>query len=194
MYNILYMNILQNINEKDIKKKMKLCLINFEKNINKFNIHFLDTNIISNLLIDYYNKKIFLYKLSNIFIEKNNCCRISLFDKNIKNIVKKTILSLNLDLNINEDKDDILIYIPPLTEEKRFYFVKLLKKEFELSKISIRNIRKYFKIKYKSLIRNFNYNKDKINKFNILLQKLTDLYISKLDILFYKKKNNILNI
>lgn len=194
MYNILYMNILHNINEEDIKKKMEFCLINFKKNINKFNINFLDISIISNLLIDYYNKKIFLYKLSNISIEKKSCFRIFLFDKNIKNIVKKSILSLNLDLNINEDRNDILIYIPPLTEEKRFYFIKLLKKEFELSKICIRNVRKYFKVKFKFSIKNFNYNKDEINKFNILLQKLTDLYISKLDILFYKKKNNILNM
>ncbi len=185
------MNILENIDKDYIKKKMKLCLINFKKNISKFNINFLDTNIISNLLINYYNKKVFLYKLSNIFIEKKNCFRICLFDKSIKNIVKRSILSLNLDLNINEDDNDILIYIPPLTEEKRFYYIKLLKKEFELSKISIRNVRKYFKIKFKSLIKN---NKDKINEFNSLLQEITNLYIKKLNILFKNKKSDMLNI
>ncbi len=185
------MSILENISKKHIKKKMELCLINFKKKINKFNINFLDTNIISNLLIDYYNKKVFLYKLSNISIERKNCFRIGLFDKSIKNIVKKSILSLKLDLNINEDNDDILIYIPPLTEEKRFYLIKLLKKEFELSKISIRNVRKYFKIKFKSFIKN---NKDEINEFNFLLQEITNLYIEKLVTLFKNKKKNILNI
>ncbi len=185
------MNILNNINEIDIKKKMNLCLVNFKEKISKFNINFLDTNIISNLLINYYGKKIFLYKLSNILIEKKSCFRICLFDKSIKNIVKKSILSLKLDLNINEDKNDILIYISPITCEKRFYLIKLLKKEFELSKISIRNIRKCFKIKFKSFIKN---NRDEINKFNFLLQKLTDLYIEKLNILFKNKKKNILNI
>ncbi len=185
------MNILNNISKIDIEKKMNLCLINLKKKISKFNINFLDTNIISNLVIDYYGKKTFLYKLSNIFIEKKNCFRICLFDKNIKNIVKKSILSLKLNLNINEDKNDILIYISPMTGEKRLYLIKLLKKEFELSKVSIRNVRKYFKIKFKSFIKN---NKDKINEFNLLLQKLTDLYIEKLNILFKNKKKSILNI
>ncbi len=183
------MNILEYINKLNIKKKMESCLNNFKKNINKFNINFLDSSIISNLLINYYNKKIFLYKLSKISIEKKNCFRICLFDKTIKNIVKKSILSLNLNLNINEDKDDILIFIPPLTEEKRYYFIKLLKKEFELSKISIRNVRKYFKNKIKLLIKNINISKDEENKLNFLLQKITNLYINNLNILFLKKKD-----
>ncbi len=188
------MNILEYINELDIKKKMEICLINFKKNINKFNINFLDVNVISNLLINYYGKKIFLNKLSKISIEKRCCFRICLFDKNIKNIVKKSILSLNLNLNLNENKNDILIFIPPLTEEKRFFFIKLLKKEFELSKISIRNIRKYFNNKIKLLIKNITYSKDEKNKFCFLLQKNTNLYINKLDILFNNKKKNILNL
>ncbi len=186
------MNKFNGFNKLNIEDKFKECLFNYINKISKFNINFLDTKIISDLLINYYGESIPLSKLSKICID-NTIIKISLFDKNIKNIVKKKIFLLNLNLNINDDKDDILIYIPPLTQEKRFFFVKLLNKEKELAKISIRNIRMNFKNKIKLIYKKeFSIDEEK----NILnkLQKYTDFYINKINLIFIEKKKKILGI
>ncbi len=183
------MNISNNISKINIDNKMNEILDIYKNNINNLNLNFLDKNIISKILIDCYGKKFFLYKLSRIFLENNYTIRISLFDKNIKKIVKKSIYMYNLDLNINEDNDDIIIYIPPITEEKKINIIKLLKKETELYKIMIRNVRKKFKNKIKLC----NISKDEKNIFNKILQKLTDLYINKINILYLDKEKKIIN-
>ncbi len=171
--------------------KMDKCLNSFKLNIKKFNLNSLDLNIIGNIFIDYFGKKVLLNKLSNIFMERN-FFKISLFDKNIKNIVKKSILNLNLDVSIFEKNNDILIRIPILTEEKRYKFVKLLKNETELVKICIRNIRHEFKKKIRILFINKEISKDENKIFNKKIQNITNLYIKNIEFLFLNKKKYLI--
>ncbi len=171
--------------------KMDKCLNSFKLNIKKFNLSSLDLNIIGNIFINYFGKKILLNKLSNISMEKN-FFKISLFDKNIKNIVKKSILNLNLDVSIFEKNNDILVRIPILTEEKRYKIIKLLKNETELSKIFIRNIRHEFKKKIRILFVEKKISKDENKIFNKKLQNITNLYIKKIESLFLNKKENLI--
>ncbi len=187
------MNTLNNINKTSIINKMDKVLMNYKNNINNYNFNILDKNIISNIKINYYGKLIYLYKLSNILLENKSIIRVVLFDRNIKNLVKKSIISYGLDLNISDDKNDILICIPPLTQDKKNNFIKLLKKETELFKVYIRNIRKKIKNKIKLLVKSINYSKDEEKNINIILQNLTDLYINNIDKLFIEKKNQLLN-
>ncbi len=173
----------------DVKNKMLECVVSCQKNINRFNIHNMDSKIISSLYIDYYGKKTPLSKLSRIVVESSNSFRIFLFDYSIKNNVKKCIFLSKLDVNVVEDKNDLIIILPYLTEERKEKFLKLLKSEIELSKICIRNIRRKFKNKFKLMLKNKVISENDNMNLNLNLQKITNIYIKKLDIIFLNKKN-----
>ncbi len=184
--------MLDKINKNIIESKMTSCIKSFKKNIIKYNIDNLNINIIGDLLINYYGKKICLSKISRIVIENNYMFRISLFDLSIKNIVKKIIYNTGLDYNIIDDKNDILIYVSIITEDKKNKIIKLLKDNVELTKICIRNIRRYFNNKIKLLLKKKIISEDEKNKLILDLQKITNFYIDKINIIFIKKKEKIL--
>lgn len=56
--------------------------------------------------------------------------------------IEKGILKANLGFNPMNNGDNIIINIPPLTEERRRELAKVAKSEAEDAKISIRNDRK----------------------------------------------------
>ncbi len=179
------------INEDYIDFEMNKCIISFKKNLSKYNLDFNNINIISNLYIDYYGYSTKLYKLSSICI-KNNCFKISLFDKNIKNKVRRAIETSDLNLTTNIDKNDIIVNLPIVTEQYKIKILNLLKKDLEFFKISIRNKRKFFKNNIKILLNNKIFSKDESLILNNKLQFITNKYIKMLDVLFIDKKNNIL--
>ncbi len=181
-------------NEIDIKKKMDKCIFSCEKNINKYSINNINTKIISDLLIDYYGNKIALYKLSKIIVENYNSLRVSLFDNSIKNVVKKCICLSKLDLNVVNDKNDLIVYLPLLTEERKIKILKLLKNEIELSKISVRNVRREFKNRFRLFFKKKIISKDEEIIISNKLQKITEFYIKKLEVIFISKKNRLFKI
>ncbi len=185
--------MLYNFDEVNINDKMLKCILSLENEFRKYNVTCVNKELITHLLIDYYGEKIFLNKISKITVDSNFVLRVSLFDKSIKNIVKKSISLSKLDLNISDNKDDILIYFPAITEERRIKLIKLLKNQSELSKISIRNIRREYKNKFKKMLKNKQISINKEQDWNKKLQKITNLYINKIENLFFKKKKKIIN-
>ncbi len=179
--------------ENDIKKKMLECIVSCQNNINKYNVNSLNISLISNLSINYYGNKVFLHKLSRITVENFNSIRISLFDKKIKNDVKKCIFLLKLDLNVMEDKNDLIIYLPSLTQERKKKNLKLLKGEIELFKICIRNVRRDFKKKSRLMLKNKIISENENLNINIKLQKITCIYIEKLNDIFLSKKKELIS-
>ncbi len=179
------------LNEEKIEIEMNKCVCSFKEKISKYNLNFNNINIISNLYIDYYGYKTKLYKLSNICFE-NNCFKISLFDKKIKNKVRNIIETSNLNLTTNICDNNIIVNLPPITEQYRIKILNLLKKDLEFFKISIRNKRKFFKNNIKILLKNKIFSKDESLLLNNKLQFMTNKYIKILSMLFLNKKKNIL--
>ncbi len=188
------MNNILDLYEKDLSNKMDNIVISFKKKINKFRTNRIDIGIISNLKINYYGKNCLLSNISRILVENNSTLRISLFDKN-KNIIKsveRKILSENIDLYPIIENNDLLIRVPPLTEEKKIKIIKLLKSELELGKIYIRNIRKIFKSKIKKNLKNKKLSIEEEKYFFKKLQKITDFNIKIINNIFLNKKKEII--
>ena len=86
--------------------------------------------------------------------------------------------------------ESIIITIPPLTEERRKELVKISKIEIEKAKISIRNARKDANNELKKC--EASNDQKSISEEDI--QKLTNEFISKTDIIYVKKEKEILSV
>ncbi len=180
------------IDENEIKNKMEKCVFGFQNKIKSFRTNIVNINIVSDLLVNCYGKYISLINLSRIVLDNNFTIRISLFDNNIKNNVKKAILLSKLNLNPIDCNNEIIINFPPLNNESRKNIVKNLKIETEKVKISIRNIRKIFNIKNKKLKKEKLINKDIESKNCKKIQDITNFYIKNINVIYLNKEKEIL--
>ena len=72
---------------------------------------------------------------------------------------------------------NIHIKIPPLTQERRNDLIKVLKKEGENTKVSLRNIRRNINTSIGNLEKDKKISKDFERDYMIEIQELTDKYI-----------------
>ena len=86
--------------------------------------------------------------------------------------------------------DNIIINIPPITEERRKELAKMAKNLSENAKISIRNVRKNSNNEIKKL----DYSEDQKNNYIIDIQNITDKLIEKVDNIYQLKEKEILTI
>ena len=99
-----------------------------------------------------------------------------------------------MGFNPANDGTVIRIPIPPLTEERRKELVKIVKKQSEDYKISIRNVRRDFLDQIKNLEKNKEISQDELHRYQEQVQKTTDKYISEIDNITVQKEKEIMEI
>ena len=99
----------------------------------------------------------------------------------------------NLGFNPMNNGDNIIISVPPLTEERRRDLVKQAKAEAEDAKIGIRNARKDANTDIKKLEKEGT-SEDVCKTAEDDVQKLTDTYIRKVEELLAVKEAEIMKV
>jgi len=175
--------------------------IEFDKVINYMKIEFANIRtgrasigLVENISVDCYDSKMPLKNVASISIPEARTILISVWDKNILKNVEKAILNSGLGLNPMVDKDIIRINIPPLTEERRKEFVKLIGKMAEERKIQIRKIREDFIKKVEQMEEKKEINEDEKFRLKENIQKVVDEYNKLIEDLTKKKEEEILTI
>jgi len=102
-------------------------------------------------------------------------------------------MEANLGVNPQNDGVIIRINVPPLTEERRRDLVKKAKAEAETGKIAIRNIRKEANEKIRKL-KSEGVSEDEMKTGEGEVQKLTDSFIAKVDLLSEAKEKDIMTV
>ena len=99
----------------------------------------------------------------------------------------------NIGFNPMNNGDNIIISVPPLTEERRRDLVKQAKNESEEAKISIRNARKDANNDIKKEEKNGT-SEDICKDAEDRIQKLTDTYVKKTEELLAVKEAEIMKV
>lgn len=167
-----------------MEKSIKLLNLNF----NKLRSNKINPEIIYNIYIIYHGKQTYLKNLSNIYVENSHTLIINPWDNFIINEIKKAIF-INLEINPIINNNNIKLIFPPLTEETRKSYILKARSYAEISKIYIRNTRRNIKKDIKK-----NYNIDKYNKLEVILQQLTDKYINIIKKILKKKEKDLIKI
>jgi ribosome recycling factor len=100
------------------------------------------------------------------------------------------------DLGITPVNDGrmIRIQIPPLTEERRKQLVKIVKKKAEETKVAIRNVRRDSIEEIKKLEKEKHLSEDDVKRAQDEIQKITDLFITKVDEVLNHKEKEIMEV
>lgn len=99
------------------------------------------SGLVENIRVPYYGTQTPLNQMANISIPDPQTIFIQPWDKAALSEIERAISSSDLNLTPSNDGEKIFIKLPPLTEERRNEFVKIVKDKVEEAKISIRNKR-----------------------------------------------------
>ncbi len=145
--------------------------------------------LIDGIMVNYYNTPTPLQQLASLSIPESRQIAIQPWDPKIIPEIEKAILKSDLGLTPTNDGKTIRINIPPLTEERRKQLVKAVKKKAEDAKVSIRNIRRDIIDELKKAEKEKHLSEDDVKRSQDEIQKITDLYIRKVDeVLAFKEK------
>ena len=132
--------------------------------------------------------------MSNISIEDARTLSIVPWEKDQVQSIEKAIQSSDIGLQPATSGDVIRVIIPELTEETRKDLIKDAKSEAENSKVSIRNQRRDANGMLKEFCNEKEISQDDLRRGEEIIQKLTDEFIEKIDVLLDKKEKDLLEI
>ncbi len=150
-------------------------------------------SLLDSIKVNYYNKLTPLAQVASISIEDAKTLAIVPWEKGIVQEIEKAISESELGLNPATSGDTIRVILPDLTEETRRDFIKKAKSEAENAKVSIRNVRREGNSQLKEFLKEKEISEDEERQGEEEIQKLTDLFVEKVDAALAAKEKDLLD-
>lgn len=177
----------------ETKEKMRAAVAHLEKELIHIRAGKASPAMLDGLMVEYYGSMTPLNQVSNINTPDARTIAIQPWEKGLIPVIEKAILAANLGFNPENNGEIIRINVPVLTEERRRMLVKQANQEGETAKISIRNARKEANETLKKMLKE-GLSEDMEKDGEAKVQKLTDDFVKKIDILVAAKEKDILTI
>jgi len=150
-----------------------------------------NTAMVEDLEVESYGAMMQLKATSNISCPDARTVRIEPWDKSLIGKIEKAIVEADLGINPQNMGDNILLPIPPMTEDRRKKLVKIVHEEAEHAKIAIRNARQDTMKKIKA---DADLSEDEKKGLEADAQERVDAANKKIEEMAKKKETDILTI
>ena len=177
----------------DAKSGMEKSLGALEAAFKKIRTGRATPSLLDSIKLDYYDKPTPLSQVASISIEDAKTLAIVPWEKGIVQQIEKSIMESDLGLNPATSGETIRVILPDLTEETRKDFIKKAKAEAENAKVSIRNVRREGNTQLKEFLKEKEISQDEERQGEEQIQKLTDLFVDKIDSTFEAKEKDLLD-
>lgn len=151
--------------------------------------------LVENIVINAYGggAHLKILELATIHVPDHQTLVITPFDQTVIHEIEKGIADSGVGLNPIVDSNLIRISLPPLTEERRKEFVKLIHQKAENGKVMIRQMRHdaMEEIKKKNAK---TVSEDEVERLEKEVQKATDEFMEKIDTLREEKEKELMSL
>jgi ribosome recycling factor len=179
---------------KDIETKMKKAVEALSRDLAAIRSARATPALVEHIKVEYHGIITPINQLTSISVPEAKMLIIQPWDRTIMRNVEKAILKSDLGLNPTSDGNIIRIVLPPLTEERRKELMKVVHKRVEESRITLRNIRRDGIEQLRLAEKNKEISKDQYNRSSDQMQKLTDNYIQKANVVGQDKEREIMEV
>ena len=151
-------------------------------------------SILDGVMVDYYGSMTPLSQVANVSVDDARTLSVTPWEKNLVPDIEKAIMKSDLGLNPSTAGTVIRLPMPMLTEETRKVFIKQARAEAESSRVSVRNFRRDAISNIKELLKDKDISEDDDRRGQEDIQKLTDKYVAKVDVLLAAKEVDLMEI
>jgi len=173
------------------KSKMSKSVESYESQLATVRTGVASASILDKIEVMYYGFKTPLNQVASISVPEARMLLIKPYEKSTLKDIEKAIVEANIGLTPNNDGNFIRIIIPALTEERRKELCKQVSRYSEDAKVAIRNIRRDAN---DSIKKNKEISEDRRKGLEEDIQKLTDEFVKKIDVIAKNKEKDIMSI
>lgn len=172
---------------------MKKAIGHLEAELIKIRAGKANPQMLDGIVVDYYGSPVPINQVGNISVVDARTLSIQPWEKNMLQPIERAIIASNIGINPQNDGNQIRLFLPPLTEERRKELVKKCNGEAEHSKVAIRNIRRDAIEQIKKLQKS-GLSEDAAKDAETDMQHLTDRYITMVDKHLSAKEKEIMAV
>jgi ribosome recycling factor len=151
-------------------------------------------SLIEHLKVDYYGSDVPLQQVASIAVEDGRTLVVSPWEKGMVQPIEKAIHKSDLGLNPMTAGTIIRIPMPPLTEERRREFTKVIRQDAEGARVAVRNVRRDVMSDIKEALKGKLISQDDERRAETEVQKLTDKHVADIDQLLAAKEKEIMQV
>lgn len=174
-----------------VKQEMDAAIKHLDHAFQKIRAGKASTAMVQDVMVEYYGSMTPLSQVANVMVPDAMTISIQPWDKTAINAIEKAIINSNLGFAPSNNGDNIILNVPPLTEERRKELAKQAKAETESTKVTIRNARQEG---MKDLKKLEGISEDIIKDVESKIQDLTDKYVKLSDEQLKVKEADIMKI
>lgn len=172
------------------KEGMENAIEHLKKQLQNIRAGKANPAMLGSIKVEYYGALTPLQQVANVNTPDARTISVQPFEKKLIPEIEKGIMQANLGFNPMNNGENVIINVPPLTEERRKQLTKQAKAEAEDAKIGVRNDRKSANNELKKLDISEDAQRDAENE----VQELTNTYISRIDSILENKEKEIMTI
>lgn len=151
-------------------------------------------HVLNKVTVDYYGVPTPIQQVGNVSVPEARTILIQPWEPNLLGEIEKAIMMSDIGITPNNDGSAIRLNFPELTEERRKDLAKDIKKRGETTKVAVRNIRRDANDELKKMNKANELNDDQLKDQESEVQKLTDVYIKKIDDAVEAKSKEIMTV
>ncbi len=184
------------INEisRDTEQRMQKSLDTLRENLAKLRTGRANPALLEHVMVAYYGADTPLTQVASVSTADARTLTVTPWEASMTQAVEKAILTADLGLNPTTNGKVIRVPLPPLTEERRKEFVRLVREDVEKTRVAIRNIRRDANSDFKELLKEKEISEDEERRAQDKIQKLTDHYIARADEILKAKETELMQV
>lgn len=161
-----------------VKQEMDSAMKHLDHAFQKIRAGRASTTMVQDVMVEYYGALTPINQVANVSVPDAMTISIQPWDRTAVNAIEKAIINSNLGFAPSNNGDNIILNVPPLTEERRRDLAKQAKAEGEQTKVTLRNARQEGMKELKKLE---GISEDIIKDTEASIQELTDKYVRNVD-------------
>ena len=177
----------------EFKSSNEKTLVHLEAELSKVRAGKASPGMLNGVIVEYYGSMTPLQQVANVNTIDARTIVVQPWEKPLLNDIAKGILNANLGLNPQSNGEQLIISVPPLTEERRRDLVKRAKAECEHAKVGIRSQRKDAMDMIKDM-KNDGLSEDLAKGAEEEVQQITNGFIKRIDDILEIKEKDIMTV
>lgn len=180
--------------KKNTEAKMHKSVEAFKADLSKVRTGRAHSGILDHVTVDYYGTQTPINQVAKVSLIDGRTIGVAPFEKKLAQAIEKAIRDSNLGLNPAAAGDMIRVPMPSLTEERRKELAKVVHKEAETAKVSVRNVRRDSIHALKEALKEKRISENDERRATDDMQKLTDRHIAEIDKLLVQKEAELMAV
>jgi ribosome recycling factor len=150
--------------------------------------------LIEQVRVPYYGTPTPLNQLAQISAPEPRLLMVQVYDRSQMGSVERAIRDAGQGLNPSNDGQVVRVPIPPLTEERRREYVKMVRQRAEDARVAVRNIRRDELHQIQQQERAGELPEDQARRAGEQLQKITDAQVGRIDAVAARKEAEVMEV